>query len=257
MGDRIKEMGGLSRKTAFWLVIVFTALHALTCVACRAMGTEDTQALTLLTLAMVFILCYQFGLNIFFILVALVLVNVLAYLIGNALPAVLIPLVGESMWVNAISTALTTLVLGFALLIALHFLSKNRHFSNMMRRPELSAAPPKEYRQRWIVRLGDRIVPVQTSQIACFYSKDKCNYLMTSDGQKYIVDSTMDDIMKGLDPGRFFRINRSCIPALSAIESAVVSAGRYKVEINPQPEDVSTLVTRSREDEFIGWLEKV
>ncbi len=61
----------------------------------------------------------------------------------------------------------------------------------------------------------------------------------------------------GLDPGRFFRINRSCIPALSAIESAVVSAGRYKVEINPQPEDVSTLVTRSREDEFIGWLEKV
>jgi hypothetical protein len=249
-------MGGLSNRTAVWLVIVFTALHALTCIACRAMGAEDTQVLTLLTLAMVFILCNQSGLKIYFTLVALVLVNVLAYLIGNALPTLLNPLMGESMWVNAISTAITTLVLGMALLLAIRLLSKNTLFASMMRHPEAGTSSAGEYRQRWIVRLGDRIVPVPTEQIACFYSKDKCNYLLTEDGERYIVDSTMDDIMKGLDPERFFRINRSCIPALASIESAVVNAGRYKVEINPQPDDVSTLVTRSREDEFLRWLEK-
>lgn len=249
-------MGGLSNRTAVWLVIVFTALHALTCIACRAMGAEDTQVLTLLTLAMVFILCNQSGLKIYFTLVALVLVNVLAYLIGNALPTLLNPLMGESMWVNAISTAITTLVLGMALLLTIRLLSKNTLFARMMRHPEAGTSSAGEYRQRWIVRLGDRIVPVPTEQIACFYSKDKCNYLLTEDGERYIVDSTMDDIMKGLDPERFFRINRSCIPALASIESAVVNAGRYKVEINPQPDDVSTLVTRSREDEFLRWLEK-
>jgi hypothetical protein len=251
----LNNMGGLSQRTAVWLVVVFTALHALTCIACRSMGAEDTQALTLLTLAMVFILCNQSGLKIYFTLVVLVMVNVLAYLIGNALPTFLIPLMGESMWVYAISTALTTLVLGLALLLVMRLLSRNALFANMMRRSDQDDAV-KEYRQRWIVRLGDRIVPVPTEQIACFYSKDKCNYLLTEDGERYIVDSTMDEIMRGLDPEHFFRINRSCIPALASIESAVVNAGRYKVEINPQPDDVSTLVTRSREDEFLRWLEK-
>ena len=234
--------------------MVFTALHALTCIACRAMGAEDTQALTLLTLAMVFILCNQSGLKIYFTLVALVMINVMAYLIGNALPTMLIPLMGESMWVYAISTSFTTLVLGLILLLMIHFLSRSPLFANMMKDPVQPEASPKEYRQRWIVRSGDRIVPVPTEQIACFYSKDKCNYLLTDDGERYIVDSTMDEIMKGLDPERFFRINRSCI--LASIESAVVSSGRYKVEVKPQPDDVSTLVTRSREEEFLRWLEK-
>ena len=172
-------MGGLSRKTAFWLVMVFTALHALTCIACRAMGAEDTQALTLLTLAMVFILCNQSGLKIYFTLVALVMINVMAYLIGNALPTMLIPLMGESMWVYAISTSFTTLVLGLILLLMIHFLSRSPLFANMLKDPVQPEASPKEYRQRWIVRSGDRIVPVPTEQIACFYSKDKCNYLLT------------------------------------------------------------------------------
>lgn len=242
-----------SNKTSFWLVIIFTALHALTCIACRSLGAEDTQALTLLTLAMVFILCTQTGFKIYFTLVALVMFNVLAYLIGNALPTLLTPFMGETMWVNAISTAITTFVLGFVLIVAMKLLRENSFFTNALSRQ--GTVNNKLFRQRWVVRLGDRIVPVQTEQIACFYSKDKCNYLMTADGESYIVDATMDKIAEELDPERFFRINRSCIPALSAIESAVVSSGRYRVVISPQPADVSTLVTRSREDEFLSWLE--
>ena len=116
------------------------------------MGAEDTQALTLLTLAMVFILCNQSGLKIYFTLVALVMINVMAYLIGNALPTMLIPLMGESMWVYAISTAFTTLVLGLILLLVIHFLSRNALFSNMMKDTVQAQAVPEEYRQRWIVR---------------------------------------------------------------------------------------------------------
>ena len=92
-----------------------------------------------------------------------------------------------------------------------------------------------------------------TDQIACFFSEDKSNYLMTFDGERYIVDATMDAILEALDPARFFRINRSCISALKAIESAMVDAGRYTVEIKPKPGEVSTVVTRSRESEFLRW----
>lgn len=238
-------------RASVWMVIVFTVLHALTCTACRALGVEDTQALTLLTLAMVFILCNQGGFRIYFTLVALVLVNVLAYLIGNALPTLLDSFWGETMWVHVISTSLTTLVLGGVLVAALRYLSGSAAFSN----PKEKTAP-KTYRVRWIVRLSNRIVPVMTDQIACFFSEDKSNYLMTFDGERYIVDATMETISEEVDPERFFRINRSCILALPAIESAVVNDGRYTVEVHPSPGSVSLTVTRSREGEFLRWLEK-
>ena len=244
-------MDKLRSRTSFWLVIVFTALHALTCIACRSLNVSDTQALTLLTLAMVFILCNQSGFKIYFTLVALVLVNVLAYLIGNALPTLLDPLLGETMWVHVISTSVTTFVLGSALVLILHRISGNAAFIRPQGKQE-----PRQYRIRWVVRLSNRIVPVMTDQIACFFSEDKSNYLMTFDGQRYIVDATMDTIAEELDPERFFRINRSCILALGAIESAVVNAGRYTVEVHPSPGNASTVVTRSREGEFLRWLEK-
>lgn len=237
-------------RASIWMVIVFTVLHALTCIACRSLGVEDTQVLTLLTLAMVFVLCYQGGFRIYFTLVALVLVNVLAYLIGNALPTLLDGLLGETMWVHVISTSVTTLVLGALLVAALRFLSDNSAFNS----PKEKA--PRTYRVRWIVRLSNRIVPVMTDQIACFFSEDKSNYLMTFDGERYIVDATMETISEEVDPERFFRINRSCILALSAIESAVVSDGRYTVEVHPSPGNVSLTVTRSREADFLRWLEK-
>lgn len=243
-------------KTAHWLVVIFTILHALTCVACRSMGAEDTQVLTLLTLAMVFIICNQGGFKIYFTLVALVLVNVLAYLIGNALPALFVPWMGESMWVNVISTAITTFVLGMLLILAMRLLSENPFFFSVKDRELAGGSAESPYRQRWVVRLGDRIVPVATDRIAFFYSKEKSNYLLTSDGERYIVDSTMDRIMEELDPERFFRINRSCILSLSSIDSAIVTGGRYNVEVHPKTGDVSTLVTRSREEEFLRWLEK-
>ena len=238
-------------RASIWMVVVFTVLHALTCVACRSLGVEDTQVLTLLTLAMVFVLCYQGGFKIYFTLVALVLVNVLAYLIGNALPTLLDGILGETMWVHVLSTSLTTLVLGGALVAALRYLADNPAFSG----PK-AKNPPRTYRVRWIVRLSNRIVPVMTDQIACFFSEDKSNYLMTFDGERYIVDATMETISEEVDPERFFRINRSCILALRSIESAVVSDGRYTVEVHPSPGNVSLTVTRSREHEFLRWLEK-
>ena len=233
------------------MVVIFSALHALTCIACRSLDVSDSQALTLLTLAMVFILCNQSGFRIYFTLVALVLVNVLAYLIGNALPTLLDPLLGETMWVHVISTSVTTFVLGATLLTVLRLLSGSTMFIGLPEKDQ-----PRTFRVRWVVRLGNRIVPVTTDQIACFFSEDKSNYLMTFDGERYIVDATMDAIAEELDPERFFRINRSCILALGAIESAVVSSGRYTVEVHPSPGNVSLVVTRSRESDFLRWLEK-
>ena len=84
-----------------------------------------------------------------------------------------------------------------------------------------SSAPRKEYKERYIVRFNDRIVPLQTDNIAYVYSEEKTNWLVTFDGEKYIVDSSLDVIGEDLDPEKFFRISRGCIISMKAIDSIV------------------------------------
>ena len=122
--------------------------------------------------------------------------------------------------------------------------------------------PEPEYKERYLVHFNDRIVPVKSSEVAFFYSEDKNNHLVTHEGTVYIVDTTMDALMSGLDPEIFFRVSRSCIFAKEAIESVTkLAGGRLRVtshvrlsrNMGPQPD---LTVSRSRVDEFLEWLEK-
>ena len=117
-------------------------------------------------------------------------------------------------------------------------------------------APKKEYKERYIVRFNDRIVPLQTSNIAYVYSEDKTNYLVTFDDQKYIIDSSLDVITEELNPEVFFRISRSCIVQMKAITSIIKQAGG-RLKIVPEPNaSFEMTVSRSRVDDFLTWLEK-
>ena len=110
------------------------------------------------------------------------------------------------------------------------------------------------YRERFIVSVGERIIPVKTSDIAYFYSKDKYNYLAGKDGSHYIIDSSIDSLADELDPKKFFRISRGCIVALGAIRSVTRQfGGRLRVEAEPGPPFEMT-VARARVDDFLAWL---
>ena len=114
----------------------------------------------------------------------------------------------------------------------------------------------KEYKERYIVKFNDRIVPLEISNIAHIYSEEKNNYLVTFDGHKYIIDSSLDLIMDELNPEQFFRISRGCIVALKAITSIIKQpGGRLRIVAAPEPGfDLS--VSRSRAEDFLRWLER-
>ena len=117
------------------------------------------------------------------------------------------------------------------------------------------AGGQKKYRQRFILRLGDSIIPVDTSDAAFFFSEDKSNYLVTAAGAKYILDSTMEDLEAELDPEEFFRISRSAIVRRGAIKSiSRLLSGRLKLVTSPQA-PTELVVARARTDDFLKWLE--
>lgn len=112
----------------------------------------------------------------------------------------------------------------------------------------------KHPKERFLVKLNDTIVPVKTIEIAYFYSEDKATYIVTKSGKKYIVDFSLDIATCRLPDDVFFRISRNCIISLPAISSIIRIGSRFKIESAPAS-SFEMIVSRSRTDDFLRWLE--
>ena len=113
----------------------------------------------------------------------------------------------------------------------------------------------KKYKEKSVVRCGDRIIPIQSSDIALFFSEDKANYLLTKNGERYLIESTIDSLESELDPSKFYRISRGCIVAFSAIKSVSRTSSGRLVVISQPASPVELTVSRGRVEGFIAWLE--
>ena len=113
-------------------------------------------------------------------------------------------------------------------------------------------------KEKFLIRLNDRIVPVRTDEVAYFYSEDKNSYIVTLGGSSYILDDSLDTIANGLDPAAFFRISRSCIISDRVIDSVSrLMGGRMRISLRPGILAATDFtVSRARVEDFMAWLEK-
>ena len=113
-------------------------------------------------------------------------------------------------------------------------------------------------KEKFLIRLNDRIVPVRTNDIAYFYSEDKNSYIVTVGGSSYVMDDSLDALAESLDPEAFFRISRSCIISEGVIDSVSrLMGGRLRISLKPGlPSLTDFTVSRARVDSFLEWLEK-
>jgi len=115
--------------------------------------------------------------------------------------------------------------------------------------------PEVAYKERFTVKLGDKIIVLNVSDIAYFYAEDKSTFIITRETKKYLSDLSLDAIEELLDPKSFFRLTRGCIAHINAIQSIVKYSGsRLKISLQP-PYDEAILVSRVRIPLFLDWLE--
>jgi DNA-binding LytR/AlgR family response regulator len=63
-------------------------------------------------------------------------------------------------------------------------------------------------------------------------------------------------VQEMLDPKLFFRISRSYIVSINAIENISKHLGtRLKLQLNPPSTDEEVVVSRSRTSDFLEWLD--
>lgn len=110
------------------------------------------------------------------------------------------------------------------------------------------------YRERFMIKVGQHIKSVSTANIQAFYSMDKATYLLTNDGRNYIVDFSLDQLEERLNPKVFFRINRKFILNINAsIEITSWTNSRLKIDLAGYSQEM-IVVARNRTKEFKRWL---
>jgi DNA-binding LytR/AlgR family response regulator len=145
-------------------------------------------------------------------------------------------------------------------------LSKFRKWSNGGSRTDVSLdnlvkelqqkLQPKEFRKRFLVKHGQKLVSIEIDEIAYFYSDGRLNFFKTKDNRKFVVDYTMDELEDMLDPQKYFRISRSFYVSVGSIDKIEDYFGnRLILQLLP-PVDKEALVSREKVTEFKKWMGK-
>ena len=114
----------------------------------------------------------------------------------------------------------------------------------------------KQYKNRFMVKLGDSIVSIKTEDVNHFIAEDGITLMTTSTGKRYAVDYTLDQLEELISPELFFRINRKVFIGMSAIQK-VSSYFNSRLKINSDLlDDDHSIVSRERVNEFKAWLDK-
>jgi len=115
---------------------------------------------------------------------------------------------------------------------------------------------PKEYRKRFLVKHGQKLVSVEIHEIAYFYSDGRLNFFKTYDNKKFVVDYTMDELEEMLEPEKYFRISRSFYVAVNSIDKIDDYFGnRLILQLKPVV-DKEALVSREKVTDFKKWMGK-
>ena len=113
----------------------------------------------------------------------------------------------------------------------------------------------KSYRSRFLVNKADSMIPISAEDIAFLYTEDKVVFLITRDNRRYMLNYSLDQLEKQLNPVNFFRVNRQFIVAMRSIHK-IHNYFNYKlkVELNPASEQ-EVIVSRQKVAEFKEWLD--
>ena len=111
------------------------------------------------------------------------------------------------------------------------------------------------YKDRFMVKQGQHIHTLETSQIQLFYADGRTVYLVANEGKKYIIDYKMEDLDQLLDPKAFFRVNRTFLVNITAVADVLVySNSRLKIQTSASI-DKEIIVSREKVSDFKRWLE--
>ena len=116
-----------------WIIHIFALLHAAVALGCRYAGVGDQLLLTVLTMALSLIICMKRGMKVEFTASIIIVVNILGFLLGNLGAHMLQPLIQSEYAVHALSTLITTEILGWCIVAMTNILGNKEDMKDSVK----------------------------------------------------------------------------------------------------------------------------
>lgn len=113
-----------------------------------------------------------------------------------------------------------------------------------------------QYKERFLARVGQKLIFVKTDEIAYFRAEDKVVYIIDRQGNKLPIDFTLERLESVLDPRKFFRLNRKIIVAIDSISQVrPYYNSRLMLHLKDGQKSEDMVISRERVPEFREWAE--
>ncbi len=114
----------------------------------------------------------------------------------------------------------------------------------------------KVFKDRFLVKRGKEFVSIKAENISFFYATHKLVCLVDSVGAKFILDFSLSELEKQLDPKIFFRANRKYLVNKNSVKKIkTLPKSKLFIEVIPVPPD-ELIVSSENSSHFKLWMNR-
>lgn len=112
------------------------------------------------------------------------------------------------------------------------------------------------YKSKFLIKTGNKFIYKNVNEAAYFYADGKEVYMVESDNRKYLIDHTLEELERKLNPIQFFRISRKIILNIETVQE-VRGLSNVRLEVKAPRGTLHPLyISRARIKEFKAWLNR-
>lgn len=110
------------------------------------------------------------------------------------------------------------------------------------------------YKDRFLAKVGKRLFSIEANEVAFFSADNKVVSVTNKEGNRFIINTTLESLEKEIDPKLFFRINRSIIVGITALQQVKPFVNnRLKLYLKNINTPLDLVISRERVAAFKDW----
>ncbi len=112
------------------------------------------------------------------------------------------------------------------------------------------------YRNRFLAKVGQRLFFIAAADVAYFAADNKIVFLIDREGNRFVINNTIEKLETELDPKHFFRLSRKIIIHADAIEQVKpYQSNRLKLQLKGISASEEIIISRERVADFKQWAD--
>lgn len=113
---------------------------------------------------------------------------------------------------------------------------------------------PKSYKDRLLIPVKDKLLPVEVKHVSYFYTSDKTTLVCLRDGTQFTYFNTLEQIYTSLNPSDFYRANKQYIVSRITVKNITIwFDSRLLLTLDSAvPEPI--YISKNKASDFKTWI---